>query len=106
MDVAYGKKHPGWQRYIGARAEYKVFREGELYKAIQVISPGGQTVPDELYRRVLLEFGGIDNYEVQSTDRKGKYLVEHGVAKKGAIALTIYRKSSDLSLKGLVLYYR
>ena len=104
-DPGYGKTHPGWQRYIGKRAEYKVFQEGGLYRAIQVIALGGEPLSDQLFSRVLLEFGGIDSYQVQSSDKKGSYLQEEGVA-KGGVGVTIYRNKSDLKVKGMVVYYR
>lgn len=104
-DPGYGKTHPGWQRYIGKQAEYKVFQEAGIYRAIQVIALGGKPLSDQLFSRVLLEFGGIDSYQVQSSDKKGSYLQEEGVA-KGGVAVTIYRNKSDLKVKGMVVYYR
>lgn len=104
-DPTYGKTHPGWQRYIGKQAEYKVFQEAGIYRAIQVIALGGKPLSDQLFSRVLLEFGGIDSYQVQSRDKKGSYLQEEGVAKDG-VAVTIYRNKSDLKVKGMVVYYR
>jgi len=105
LDAAYGKTHPGWQRYLGARFEYKLFKEAGLFRALQVIAPKGETIPDQLLKRVLQEFGGIDNYQVVSAGAKGNYLVEQGVT-KGSVALTIYRKKDDLQMKAFVVYYR
>jgi hypothetical protein len=104
-DPEYGKTHPGWQRYIGKQAEYKVFQEAGIYRAIQVIALGGKPLSDQLFSRVLLEFGGIDSYQVQSSDKKGSYFQEEGVA-KGGVAVTIYRNKSDRKVKGMVVYYR
>jgi hypothetical protein len=105
LDETYGKTHPGWQRYVGAKAEYKLFREAGLYRAIQVIALGGETIPDQLFKRELRGFGAFDSFHIESTGKKGDYLVEQGVA-KGGVAFTTYRKKSDLRLKGFVLYYR
>ncbi|HJV33546.1 hypothetical protein [Geomonas sp.] len=104
VDPAYGARHPGWQRYLGARGEYKIYREGDLYRALQIIALPGQSIPDDIYQRSLLEFGGIDSYRVQSSERKGSLLIEHGEA-KGGIGVIVYRKLKDLSMKGLVIYY-
>lgn len=105
LDAAYGKKHPGWQRYVDSKAEYKLFKEADLYKALQVIARGKEPVSDQLFKRMLLEFSGGDSFQVESAVQKGDYLVERGVAKGGA-ALTVYRKSNDHKMKALVLYYR
>ena len=104
LDAAYGKTHPGWVRYIGKRAEYNLFREAGLYKAMQVIAAGGGTLSDQLFQRVLADFGGGDSYQTESTGKKGDYLLEQGVAKNG-VALSIYRKK-DRRIKAVVLYYR
>jgi len=105
VDAGYGLTHPGWVRYVGTKAEYKLFKESDLYRAIQVIAPGGETISDELFRRALLEFGGVDSYRVESTGKKGDYLLEHGAA-KGTVALTIYRTQKGHKIKGFVIYYR
>jgi CheY-like chemotaxis protein len=104
LDHAYAKAHPGWQRYVGARAEYKLYQEGGLYKALQVIALTGQTVPEDIMKKALQEFGGIDSYQVQSTERKQHFLVDHGRA-RGNLAVTVYRRINDRRVKGLVLYY-
>lgn len=104
-DPSYSKQHPGWQRFIGAKAEYRIFKQGELYRAIQVLAQRRQSIPEELFKKVLLEFGGADSYLLESRENKGPYLIERG-ATKGNLALTIYRNNKDLAVKGLVLYYR
>lgn len=104
IDRGYGDRHPGWERYLGAKAEYKLFREGGRYRAIQAIARA-EEIPDRLFRRVLLEFGAIAGYAVKSTEQKGEYLVEQATT-SGSAALTIYRKINDPRIKGLVVYYR
>lgn len=104
-DPEYGKSHPGWQRYLGTSMEYKVFRQGDLFKALQVLTLHGEDVPDPLFKRALREFGGSDAYQIRSTGEKGKYLVEQGEA-KGGVAVTMYRSKADRRLKAFVLYYR
>lgn len=104
LDPSYGKTNPGWQRYVGAGVEYKLFREAELYKAVKVIALNGDAIPGPLLKRVLLEFSGVDTYLVKSTGEKGDYLVEQGVTKSG-LALTAYRKKGDHRVKAFVLYH-
>lgn len=105
FDPDYGKSNPGWVRYEGLRAEYKLFREDDLFKAIQVVARGGGTVSDAIFQRMLREFGGVDSYRVESTSSKGDYLVEQ-CSTGGDAALTIYRNSKSLKIKGFVIYYR
>lgn len=104
-DPQYGKTHPGWERYLGLRAEYKLFREHNLYKALQVVPVAGGTISEDLFRRILREFGGADDYRVESSEKKGGYLVEQ-CSTKGNTALTIYRNHNNRKMKGFVVYYR
>lgn len=103
-DGAYGKTHPGWQRFADKSAEYMVFKEGDTYKAIQVIALGKEIVSNQLFKKLLMEFGGVKQFLLQSTVDKGDYVMERGMA--GSLSLTIYRKKKDHKVKGLVLYYQ
>ena len=105
LDGSYGKTHPGWQRYSDRNAEYTVFKEDNVFRAMQVVSLGKEPVPNQLFKRLLLEFGGIKRFELQSSVDKGDYLMERGVA-KGGLSLTIYRRKKDFKVKGLVIYYQ
>lgn len=105
LDPEYGKSRPGWVRYIGLRAEYNLFREDNLYRAVQVVARAGGNISDDLFRRMLKEFGGIENYRVESTGSKGDYLVEQ-CSTNGNTALTIYRSKDSRKMKGFVIYYR
>jgi len=105
LDPEYAKSHPGWQRFLGTSAEYKVFREGERYKALQVLTLHGETLPEPLLTRALKEFGGTEKYRVGTGGVKGKYLVQQGDA-GGGVGLTVYRNKTDRSLKAFVIYYR
>ena len=40
-DAAYAAAHPGWERYDGAKVEFRVFREGGRIMAIQALPVGG-----------------------------------------------------------------
>jgi hypothetical protein len=105
LDAAYGESHPGWQRFTDSKAEYKMFKEGNVYKAVQVVALGKESVPVPLLRELLREFGGVSRFSVQSVVKNGEYLMERGVA-EGGMAVTIYRKQGDSKMRGVVLYYR
>ncbi|TSK07199.1 MAG: hypothetical protein FPO08_11320 [Geobacter sp.] len=105
LDAEYGRKNPGWVRYVGLRAEYKLFKENNLYRAIQVIPVSGGVISDDLFKRVLRQFGGVDSYRVESSAPKGGYVIEQCSA-PGNLALTIYRHKDNSKIKALVVYYR
>jgi hypothetical protein len=104
LDADYGKTHPGWQRYFATGLEFKVFKQGERYQALQVLAQDGGTIPDQLFKGALREFGGRDAVPVQPAGQKGKYLVEQGDSQ--GVALTVYRSKGDNRMKAFVLYYR
>ena len=105
LDSSYGKNHPGWQRYADGKAEYTVFKEDDRFRALQVVALGKEALPNQLFRKLLKEFGGVDRYHLESAGEKGEYLMERGAA-KGGLSLTIYKKKTDQKVKGLVLYYQ
>lgn len=105
IDAEYGRKNPGWVRYVGLRAEYKLFKENNLYRAIQVIPVAGGVLSDDLFKRVLRQFGTVDSYRVESSAPKDGYVIEQCSA-PGNLALTIYRQKDSSKIKALVVYYR
>ncbi len=105
LDAEYGRKNPGWVRYIGLRAEYKLFKENNLYRAIQVIPVSGGVISDDLFKRVLRQFGAVESYRVESSAPKDGYVIEQCSA-PGNLALTIYRNKDSSKIKALVVYYR
>lgn len=104
LDPAYGKSHPGWERYMGAGNDFKIYREGGVLKALQVIAKG-EDIPHPLLKRVLSGFAGLDGYRVKSRGQQEHYLVERGEGDRG-VGVIVYRRKSDLRMKALVLYYR
>lgn len=104
-DPSYGRNHPGWQRFLGKDVEFKAFRKEERYEALQVLARDGRPITEQFFRKVLLEFGGVDKYLLTSSAEKGKYLVEQGVTTK-AVSVTLYRNKADKKVRAFVLYYR
>jgi len=78
LDKAYGASNPGWERYKGMVTEFKVFREGEFIKAIQVIDRGGRGVPEEFMRAVLQQLTKAPSYAVVSSEKKEGYEIQRG----------------------------
>jgi len=104
QDTDYGKTHPGWERYLTSRMEYKIFREGTLIKAVQILAARDETVPPDIFNWARKEFAGTRPYRLESKEKKGNYLVEKWQA-EGA-GLTVYRKEPELKMRALVLYFR
>ncbi|KAB0671312.1 hypothetical protein F6V30_01635 [Oryzomonas sagensis] len=77
-DKSYGAANPGWERYKGQVTEFKVFREKETIKAIQVIDRGGQGVPESFMRGVLHQVVKKPAFVLEATEKKDGYEIQRG----------------------------
>jgi len=102
LDTAYGKSHPGWVRYQTAATEFRVYRQGESIRAIQIIDRSGKGVPPGLFTSALNEIASSRHYLVEGTERKGSFLIEKGQLAQGA-KIIVYRHMPDNRVKALVI---
>lgn len=105
VDVAYAKTHPGWEKYVTNKLEFKVYREKGYIKALQVIDLSGGTITEAYFKDVLKEVVGNSNYAVAAKAEKGNYLIEKGSISAAGRIIT-YRDKSSLHLKGFVVHFQ
>lgn len=99
-DPAFAKTSPGWERYQGDGAEFRLYREGGRLRAVQVIArnPGG--VPKSLVATAVKELTGAGTPKLSKRKDKGEYLVESG-SLNGKGELVIYRRKGVI--RGFVI---
>lgn len=102
LDTAYGKSHPGWERYQTAATEFRVYRQGGAIRAIQIIDRSGKGVPPGLFTSALNEIASSRHYLVEGKERKGSFLIEKGQLAQGA-KIIVYRHMPDNRVKALVI---
>ena len=102
-DSAFSAQNPGWQKFVGERVEFRVFREKEKVKVIQAIVHG-QAVGDEFMNAFLLDMFGSSDCSTASTDAKEGYLVQKGTAPHGS-EIIIYRQEKTKLIKGFVISF-
>jgi len=102
LDTAYGKSHPGWERYQTAATEFRVYRQGGAILAIQIIDRSGKGVPPGLFTSALNEIASSRHYLVEGKERKGSFLIEKGQLAQGA-KIIVYRHMPDNRVKALVI---
>lgn len=102
MDAAYGKIHPGWERYLTAATEFRVYRAGRSILAIQIIDRSGQGVQTGLFTSALHEIASSRQYLVEGRERKGTFLIEKGRLANGA-KIIVYRNMPENRVKALVI---
>ncbi|MDD2855514.1 MAG: hypothetical protein PHU01_08290 [Desulfuromonadaceae bacterium] len=90
-DSSYSAKNPGWERYLGKKAEFRVFKDSGKIKAIQVLSVKKQIIQDEFIESILQEFTGSQEYKVTSQKTKAGFHIDSGRIQNKHDIL-IYRK--------------
>lgn len=90
-DSAYAAKNPGWERYYGKNAEFRVFSVSGRLQAVQVVAKNA-SVPEELIKSVLLGIAGSSEYKITSRNTKAGMSIESGtVGGKGDVMF--YKKN-------------
>lgn len=105
LDKTYGTANPGWERYMGAATEFKVYREGKSIKAIQAIDRGGKGIPEAFMKGALGQLTNSPSFAPTSTENKEEYLVQRAQLSENLSAV-FYRDARGGSLRGFVVTWR
>ena len=91
-DSTYALKNPGWERYVGKHAEFRLFGVSGRIQAVQVLAVHDAPIPESMLKTVLREYAGAPEYQVTSRNTKAGIRVENGrIMNKGEVV--IYRKN-------------
>lgn len=104
LDAAYTRANPGWERYVTAETEYRVFREGSAIRALQAIDLTGKGIPEEFAKKALAEVADLTEAVPRTTERKGVYLIERSQPSPVTRAV-LYRKDPSRQIKAFVVYF-
>lgn len=103
-DFGYGSKHPGWQRYCTETVEFRVFRERDSVKAIQVMARQDEPLNGGFLDTFLGQVAAKTLYKITSHEKRDGYLIEKGSL--GRLAdVAIYRKKPANEIRALVVVY-
>ncbi len=101
-EPAYGKQHPGWELYLGATSEHRVFREADgIIKALQIIDRSGAGIQESFYTSVLKELAGATAMRPTSSEVKEGYEIRRGEV--AGLQLVQYRDAQGGRLRGFVI---
>ena len=101
-DKNYGKSNPGWERYKGQVTEFKIFREGETIKAIQVVDRGGKGVPESFMKGVLRQVAKKSAPAVEESEKKDGYEIQRGSVSDN-LKVVYYRDEQGGRLRAFVM---
>jgi hypothetical protein len=95
-DPSFASQKPGWERYVGADSEFRVFRSGGKFKAVQVLSTDGGVISESKLKSLLTDLTGSGEYRVTSQEQKHGFHVSRATIVNGKADLLIYRKKSSI----------
>ena len=105
FDKPFSAANPGWERYKGQVTEFKVFREGQAIKAIQVIDRGGNGVPESFMKSVLRQVVKNPALKTDSSEKKEGYEIQRGRIADN-IKVVYYRDENGGKLRAFVLTWQ
>ncbi len=94
-DGSYSVKNPGWERYVGKNAEFRIFNAAGRIQAVQVLAVKNTPIPESLMKTVLQEIAGSPKFKVLSQNMKAGMRVEVGKVQNNGNNgdIMIYRKN-------------
>lgn len=105
FDKQYGTANPGWERYKGQVTEFKVLREGQTIKAIQVVDRGGNGVPESFMKGVLRQVTKKPVISVETSEKKDGYEIQRGRITDN-IKVVFYRDENGGKLRAFVMTWQ
>ena len=105
LDKQFSAANPGWERYKGQVTEFKVFREGQAIKAIQIIDRGGNGVPESFMKAVLRQVVKKPALATDSSEKKEGYEIQRGRIADN-IKVVYYRDENGGKLRAFVLTWQ
>ncbi|MDO9067519.1 MAG: hypothetical protein Q7W05_03570 [Deltaproteobacteria bacterium] len=103
-DSAYATANPGWQRYATKSLEFRVFREANTVKAVQVLAKHENAITADFFTSFLGEITEKDLFKVKSGEEKDGYYIEKGFTGE-MTEVVVYRKKPAGEIRALVVAY-
>ncbi len=104
-DKQFTAANPGWERYKGKVTEFKVMREGQSIKAIQIIDRGGEGVPESFMKGVLRQVTKHPNFKTETSEQKDGYEIQRGPIADN-IRVVYYRDENGGKLRAFVMTWQ
>ncbi len=96
LDTSFSVSNPGWERYVGKDAEFRIFKASGSIQAVQVLSVKDALIPDVLIKSVLKECNGSPEFQITSRSTKAGVRIERGRTLPGG-DIIIYRKGGAVT---------
>lgn len=103
-DRSFAARKPGWERYAGKSAEFRIFRSKGRIEALQVLAGRGHAISDAFLKTVLKEMTGGSRFVAGSSVQKDGFLIQRCTAGRNA-GLLIYRKKGTGDIRAFVVSF-
>lgn len=105
LDRQYGASNPGWERYKGKVTEFRVLREAQAIRAIQIIDRGGEGIPESFMKGVLQQVSKTPVFTAETSEKREGYEIQHGHI-PGSIKIVYYRDERGGKLRAFVIGWK
>ena len=105
LDKNYSIAHPGWDLYVGNVTEFKVLREAQKIKAIQVIDRGWRGLTDPFLKRAFGQLVKNPSFSVYTSEKKEGYKIQRGRMADNVKAV-YYREEKSGLLRAFALTWQ
>ncbi len=105
LDKQFSASNPGWERYKGQVTEFKVLREAQTIKAIQIIDRGGEGVPESFKKAVQRQVAKNPDFKIDTTEKKDGYEIQRGRITEN-IKVVYYRDEHGGKLRAFVMTWQ
>ena len=103
-DSTYSGKAPGWERYVDAAHDVRIYRVAGRIKAIQVRAAKNRAIADSFMQTALREVAGTGEYKFISSERKEGFIIQRNSAGPRA-KLTVYRTRPANKISAFVVLF-
>ena len=95
LDNSFSSLKPGWERYVDASFDFRIYRIADKIKALQVLGVNNHAISEAKLKSILIELLGDGEYRVKSREQKlGYHILRATVGQKAE--LLIYRKKTTI----------
>lgn len=105
LDKQFSVDNPGWERYKRQTTEFKILREAEAIKAIQVIDRGGNGVSETFMKSALKQVTKNPILNIDTSEKKEGYDIQRGKIAENITAV-YYRDEDGGKLRAFVLIWQ
>ncbi len=102
---SYSATHPGWELYLGNVTEFKVLKEADKIKAIQVIDRGWRGLTDPFLKRAFGQLAKNPSFGVYTTEKREGYKIQRGRMADN-VKVVYYREEKTGVLRAFALTWQ